>query len=105
MTGSTFEFSGTDFYILNCATKWNQDPPFKVISNFMITSIIICAKGLDGLNIPYDVSLQGPALIYTVSPYPHLWKWVLPGLKTAVAVVQITEFVRSHFLKCLKMSY
>lgn len=67
-----------------------HDRPYKVISNYMILSGIIAARGLEGLNIPYDVTVPGPALMYTVKPYPHLWPWVLPGFKKATIIFQHT---------------
>lgn len=68
----------------------NHDRPYKVIANFMVISGIICARGLDGEQIPYDIMVPGPSLIYAVYPNPHLWKWVLPGLKRASVIFQHT---------------
>ena len=62
-------------------TVCEHDRPFKVIANYMILSGIIAARGLEGFDIPYDIILPGPALVYTVYPYPQLWKWILPGFK------------------------
>lgn len=56
-----------------------HDRPFKVISNFMILSGVICSRGLHDLKIPYDITVPGPALRYTVMPYQHLWKWIEPS--------------------------
>ena len=89
---------------IKCLRKvCEHDRPFKVIANYMITSGIIAAKGLDGFDIPYDIIVPGPALIYSVYPYPHLWKWVLPGFKRASVIFQHTEFVKMKFMKCFKI--
>lgn len=79
-----------------------HDRPFKVIANYIILSGVIAARGLEGLNIPYDIIVIGPGLIYSVYPYPHLWKWVLPGFKRSSVIFQHTEFVKTQFLKCFK---
>ena len=66
-----------------------HDRPFKVIANYMIMSGMICSKGLKDLEIPYDITVPGPALIYTIYPYHHLWKWVL-AFKGASAILHYT---------------
>ena len=60
-----------------------HDRPYKVLGNFMILSGIICYRGLEGLNIPYDIIVPGAALRYVVMPNPHLWKWILPAFDRA----------------------
>jgi hypothetical protein len=58
-----------------------HDRPFKVISNYMIMGGAICSRGLEGYGIPFDIIAPGPALQYSIKPYPHLWKWILPAFK------------------------
>ena len=48
----------------------NHDRPYKVISNYPILSAIICSRGLKDTGIKYDVAFPGPALKYTIMPYP-----------------------------------
>lgn len=79
-----------------------HDRPFKVIANYMLLSGIIAAEVLRDFRVPYDIIVPGPALMYTVKPYPHLWKWVFPGFKRASIIFQHTEFVKTQFLKCFK---
>jgi hypothetical protein len=68
----------------------------------MILSGIIAKTALEELKIPYDIIVPGPALQYSVKPYPHLWKWVLPAFKKASIIFQHTDYVRTQFLKCFK---
>lgn len=68
----------------------------------MIMSGTIAHRGLKDLKIPYDIITPGPALAYSVKPYPHLWKWVLPGFEKASTLFQLTHFVNDQFLKCFK---
>lgn len=80
-----------------------HDRPFKVIANYIILSGVIASRGLKGLNIPYDIIVIGPGLIYSVYPYPHLWKWVLPGFKRSsvtIAPKLITQRPKLKFIFC-----
>jgi hypothetical protein len=70
-----------------------HDRPFKVIANYMIPSSAIALRGLEGYNIPFDIITPGPALIYSIKPYPHLWKWVLPALKAASTIFHHTKYI------------
>jgi hypothetical protein len=77
-----------------------HDPPFKVMANYMLLSGTICERVMSGYGIPYDIILPGAALQYSVKPFPHLFKWVLPTLKKAENLFQLTCFLRTQFCKC-----
>jgi hypothetical protein len=79
-----------------------HDRPYKVISHFMILSGIICCRGLENLDIPYDIFVPGAALKYVAMPNPHLWKWVLPAFEKAIVIYHRTQFVKQLFLKVFK---
>ena len=57
----------------------DHDRPIKVLANNIIFSGIIAQRGLKNTGIRFDITVPGPALRFTLMPYPHLWKWVLPA--------------------------
>jgi hypothetical protein len=79
-----------------------NDRPFKVIANYMLLSGTICERILHEYGIPFDIVTPGPALQYSVKPYKHLWKWVLPGFQKAEFLFQLTHFVKDQFIKCFE---
>lgn len=59
-----------------------HDRPIKVIAKYIILCGEIFERSLYDLKIPYNMIVIGPALAFSLKPYPERWKkWILPSFR------------------------